>query len=436
MKKFLIVFLIFQFITTQTLFAAECFLRSHVCVDGPSTKNINGFNVTRDCWQYNDAYVCNTGGNDNCTNYENNNNCTLTKSSCQVKETKTGLCINWNYSYSCKTADAVVQQQTICGDSLSNLNMPTPNNANQHFIQGALAQEILNEGGNYLHDGKYFTGVKEECTKGYGGLKNCCKSMGGAKTNAQMTEQIYGAAASTIKYLGEEAVDWASPYVFDYMYKNNIFKEGLVNSFNLADQSGTVPVLGTDLSEGGLSLGAYGFSVSTVETTGLFNANIALGASNGYQFYFNPYSFAAAVAMAYFMSLLECTDDEYLFMLHKGADLSDHIDTDCSKHILGACVEDTLTYCSFNSVLARVINIQGKRQLGLDVSDCQGITADQMSKIDFSNLDFSLFTQSIVKNAQDYQPSNANLKQGYETPLNNTNNGTGQNKYSPNSPAY
>ena len=37
---------------------ATCKEISKICVDGPSTKNINGVSVTRDCWQYDYKFKC------------------------------------------------------------------------------------------------------------------------------------------------------------------------------------------------------------------------------------------------------------------------------------------------------------------------------------------------------------------------------------------
>ncbi|ENX1777619.1 conjugal transfer protein TraN [Neisseria gonorrhoeae] len=38
--------------------SAACTRTSSVCVDGPSTKNINGVDVTKDCWEYKEEYQC------------------------------------------------------------------------------------------------------------------------------------------------------------------------------------------------------------------------------------------------------------------------------------------------------------------------------------------------------------------------------------------
>ena len=47
--------------------------------------------------------------------------------------------------------------------------------------------------------------------------------------------------------------------------------------------------------------------------------------------------------------------------------------------------------CVFGSTLAKIVNTQGRLQLGLSPSDCQGLTIDQIKKIDFSKLDLSNF---------------------------------------------
>ena len=63
MKRFLVnlvlwIFAVQGFAFAVNATAAECEKVSEVCVDGPSTKMISGWPVTRDCWQYQDQYTC------------------------------------------------------------------------------------------------------------------------------------------------------------------------------------------------------------------------------------------------------------------------------------------------------------------------------------------------------------------------------------------
>ena len=75
----------------------------------------------------------------------------------------------------------------------------------------------------------------------------------------------------------------------------------------------------------------------------------------------------------------------------------------CSKRIpiIGQCVETTETYCCFNSRLARILNEQGRAQLGrawggAQSPDCSGFTIAQLQALDFSRMDLSEFYAEIA----------------------------------------
>ncbi len=49
------------------------------------------------------------------------------------------------------------------------------------------------------------------------------------------------------------------------------------------------------------------------------------------------------------------------------------------------------TDCVFESTLARIVNTQGRLQLGLPTSECKGLSIEQIKQIDFAKIDFSGF---------------------------------------------
>jgi conjugal transfer mating pair stabilization protein TraN len=60
------------------------------------------------------------------------------------------------------------------------------------------------------------------------------------------------------------------------------------------------------------------------------------------------------------------------------------------------CVQRANVYCCFNSMLARIIQEQGRPQLqsfngwgSVSSPDCRGFTEEEFSHIDFSKIDFS-----------------------------------------------
>ena len=72
----------------------------------------------------------------------------------------------------------------------------------------------------------------------------------------------------------------------------------------------------------------------------------------------------------------------------------------CAKRILGVCIKKKKTYCCFNSKLARIINEQGRPQIGKSFGsakypDCEGLTPEELSKLDFSQMDLSEYVNDV-----------------------------------------
>lgn len=68
------------------------------------------------------------------------------------------------------------------------------------------------------------------------------------------------------------------------------------------------------------------------------------------------------------------------------------------------CVQKKKTYCCFNGLLGRVIQEQGRPQLGIgwgssEAPECRGFTPDEFQKLDFSKIDLGEFTQAVTANA-------------------------------------
>jgi conjugal transfer mating pair stabilization protein TraN len=298
------------------------------------------------------------------------------------------------------------------------------------FVQASVAMEVANEIQNYTGCSAsnneacstqvVFSGVPESCTKGWLGLKNCCKAQPGGKSNSAMIGLILGPLASTVKFAGQSAVDAASPYVFDAMYSSGLFTQGLNNAIIqsqsvIADSDGFASQ--TIFSSGGLSLGAYGFTFDLGSSTGLsgsglLGGNIQLSslssASDAYSVSFNPYVFAASLAINVIEDMQACMQSEVLLALHRGNNLSVYLNEQCnqSEPIGNSCMLYQDNYCSFNSVLSKIVNQQGKQQLGIDFSNCAGLSIEQVQALDFSKIDFSEFSSQLINQAQSNLPTN------------------------------
>ncbi|WP_179506813.1 MULTISPECIES: conjugal transfer protein TraN [unclassified Sphingomonas] len=75
------------------------------------------------------------------------------------------------------------------------------------------------------------------------------------------------------------------------------------------------------------------------------------------------------------------------------AGLCHYVGTYCSARVLGVCVTRKQSYCCYGSKLVRILNEQGKAQLGMQWGtpkepDCEGFLVAQFQQLDLSRMDF------------------------------------------------
>ncbi len=105
-----------------------------------------------------------------------------------------------------------------------------------------------------------------------------------------------------------------------------------------------------------------------------------------------------------FGGLVSCTSNEKNLAGYRKNSECHYIGNYCSKEVnllVGSmCVEKSDSYCCFNSELARIIEEQGRPQIGkgwgsADNPDCSGFTAAEFQMLDLSKMDLSEFISSI-----------------------------------------
>lgn len=85
------------------------------------------------------------------------------------------------------------------------------------------------------------------------------------------------------------------------------------------------------------------------------------------------------------------------------------VGTYCAEKLLDQCIRKKTTFCCYDSKLAKMIQEQGRRQIGLGFGSpehphCQGLTAEQLSQIDFSRVDFSEVVSDIAGRTKALDP--------------------------------
>lgn len=105
-----------------------------------------------------------------------------------------------------------------------------------------------------------------------------------------------------------------------------------------------------------------------------------------------------------FFGLVECKANEKELAEKNKAGLCHEVGEFCSKKLkllfTKICIEKSKGHCCFNSRLARILNEQGRPQIGRawgsgDNPDCKGFTPEEFQKLDMSKMDLTEFTNSI-----------------------------------------
>jgi conjugal transfer mating pair stabilization protein TraN len=364
------------------------------CVDGPATKAIEGRAVTRACWSYERTLTCTSGAPvDECAPLASSG-CTPTSSTCKQMNVGSGLCEITQDTYTCPVAAQTTTTASNCPANVYCLGANCFNTSytnDTDFARSMSLMEAGREAGVYLDTSKMqvFKGEGNRCRDRL--LKNCCSS---DSAGAGMTNQSLFGTGSSLVY------------------------DVLMNSQNreFLYQGMQALLLGGGFSG---SFTTYGITVA-VNGTALPASSAVLYSGESLVVAFDPWSLVIAVVIYIIMSMSSCNEEEGKLAMKEGAGLCHTVGTWCSSciRIFGkcvSCIEHSTGKCCFNSKLARIVNEQGRVQVGKGWGsgkspDCSGFTIAQLQSLDFAAMDLTEFYASIVPtlpNAGALQGSNA-----------------------------
>lgn len=355
------------------------------CVDGPSTRLIDGRPVKRLCWSFESTLSCAGGAPvDECAPLVSAG-CTPSGSSCRQTDPATGRCQISQDSYRCPAPAQTFTTASNCPANVyclgaSCFNTSAPPDAD--FARSMSLLEAAREAGVYLDPNlmQVFKGEADVCRERL--LQNCCAA---DASGAGMTNQSLFSVGSRLVY------------------------DVLMNAEN---RQFIVQGMQALLLSGGFSgsFTSYGVTVA-INGTALPAGSVVLHAGDNVVVAVDPWSLAIAVTLYAVMSMLSCGADEARLALKEGAGLCHSVGSWCSSciRVFGACVsciEHKTGKCCFNSKLARIINEQGRQQVGkgwgdAQNPDCSGFTVAQLQRLDFAAMDLSEFYASIVPTLPD-----------------------------------
>ena len=95
--------------------------------------------------------------------------------------------------------------------------------------------------------------------------------------------------------------------------------------------------------------------------------------------------------------LAGCSASERELARERHAGNTHYLGTRCAKKTLfGICIRYEKVWCTFGSKLGRILQEQGRRQLGRGWGDCRGFSVAEIESIDFNSLDLSEFTANLM----------------------------------------
>jgi len=185
---------------------SDCILTSpRTCTGGQETKTINGLDIVRDCWNYQETYACQSNV-DECNELENNSDCTYSSEEC-LSQNNSGTCTYLTKSYQCPITITSEQSKITCGSQtycIGDNCQTIEYQKNQDFSKAVSSAAILEESASDLsEDGlSTFTGKTHKCGKDLLSYEDCCKISGWAEDVVKGFGYVASASIATGVALG------------------------------------------------------------------------------------------------------------------------------------------------------------------------------------------------------------------------------------------
>ena len=336
------------------------------------------------CYQRQNSYACLTGRSDisECAGYASNSACSLQSNTCADGGKINSQCLMEARTYRCMSRQPETVTTTDCSGQLFCQNgncFDRGYTSDTDFARSIALMEAAREAGAYGTETEIFKGFDSRCRIKLFGLSNCCKKSGGGAgfSNAN----LIGSALS----VGGQVLDVGSSYMYDALYDGSTLQRGLGAALGMLGADGVFNP----------SFNFYGFSFQFLPSQGFVFTG------------FDPSTLAIQIGLMILQDLLSCEQPEQILAMRRDQNLCDEIGTYCSQKlkllVTSICIEHTKSYCCYNSRLARILNEQGRAQIGkgwggAESPNCSGFTPSEFAAIDFSRIDLSEFTAEIMAN--------------------------------------
>ena len=391
-------FLLAHILGASTTIAGDgtCTRLSETCIEGAETRIINGQPITRSCWRYQASFDCASSTPVNDCQPLRDKGCFQVDSRC-VDTLANGQCALFEQTYSCKVASGTTQTITNCGNQsfcVEGNCFATGYTPDADFAKAVAILEATREAGQYLDPAslQVFKGADNRCRKKLFGLVNCCKGAGSDTSLFSNLNLILGAADQVVGAIG-------SSYTYDALFLSDA-PDAVLAGFEAL------------FGAGGGSSALAGVLAGDLSVELFIEALV-------------PGPWTIVMLAIQFSGLLSCEQDEQVLAMKRDTRLCRAVGSYCSSRvpIIGVCLEKTESHCCFNSRLARIINEQGRAQIGKgwgapQAPDCSGFSMAQLQSLDFSRMDLSEFYAEIAPKLPDLGAMRSRVQQKVDSYFN------------------
>lgn len=308
--------------------------------------------------------------------------CSLYSTQCQDT-----ACDNTKYTFKCPTADTgTAGTSTVsynCGgmtvDCIGDACKSVVTENNTDLASAAASGEVLENAQFDSNEAEVFPGKVMSCQKS---PKPCCKATTPDSCDIQCYIAAYKVLSATANYLFYDmALNAAASYLGVTV---TIIPETTAISGGVATTSGGATFTGS----GGTGTLMY----SSQQSTTMYYASTAL--------YYVAWAYTAyTVANMMYEAQFGCTEDDVKTGFSLGYQLCHQTGERCTSEAFGTCLSKENDYCCFSSILARLVQVQGRAQLGIGWDGaCRGLTVAEISSLDFSLIDLSEYMQYVKDN--------------------------------------
>lgn len=348
----------------------KCERATTTCSIAGEIRVINDHPVNRKCWGYTNTFDCvENDAETDCAKQPPVGECTqLGDPVCIDSDDffNPPVCTAWRTDFQCRLRDATYATVQDCG--------PEQPSADGDFARTVAFLEAGREAGRYMDPDKLtvFNGAVNQCKKRLFGLTNCCKSAGTDSRSLFNNTSVANTAATVYKNL-------FSTYTYDALFVSDA-PGWVVSAFEALAGGST-----------GFSTALSGVVAGDVSFTSFLSS---IGAFTW---------IAIIIFIMQVAGLFDCPEDTQVTAMKRDANLCHDLGDYCSRRlpVIRTCVTRTRSFCCFNSRLARLVNEQGRQQLGLPWGTarsprCEGFTIPQLQSLNFAAMDLSEFYADIV----------------------------------------